>query len=269
MEPRPDASEPRTRQLEAYSFASRFPLRELPGWLGEPATWRASKWEAVAELTEGGTVFVFDFGALVLVDVAAPTRERLIAACMRHLPREPHAPLRDDFLIELRPGQAAIEVASDRLIVAELPPIWLATVATVLAQSVCIDYYDEDLEHILDRVGQIGGEIGQAGKPRGRMRDLVRFVGSTIASQVEMVSSIALLDKPDSAWDDEAVERLYDRLRAHLEIHERYKALEAKLTLIREALSAFLELRSTRRALWLEASIVALIVFEIVLTFVR
>ncbi len=265
----PDPALAGLRPIEAHSFASRFPIRDVPGWVVDGCTWRSTKWLAVGDLAGGGTVFAFDFGALVLVDVPPATGAQLVAAFLRHLPREPHPPLRETFAVEVRPGHPTIDLDFDRLVVGALPPIWLEAVATVIAQSVCIDYYDEDLEHILERVGLIGAALGRDGRPAGRMRDLVRFVGTSIASQVEMVSSMALLDKPDFAWDDEAAERLHDRLRLHFEIPERYKALEAKLTLIREALSAFLELLSTRRALWLEAAVVGLIVFEIVLTLLR
>jgi uncharacterized Rmd1/YagE family protein len=84
---------------------------------------------------------------------------------------------------------------------------------------------------------------------------------------VEIISAIALLDKPDLTWEDELADRLHDRLRHNLEIAERYKALETKLLTIREALDAFLELSTTRRLLVLEAAIVLLIVLEIVIGF--
>ena len=80
--------------------------------------------------------------------------------------------------------------------------------------------------------------------------------------QVEIISAISLLDKPDITWEDELADRLHDKLRYHLEISERYKALEAKLQVIREALQALLELGSERRMLFLEVAILLLILLE-------
>ena len=156
-------------------------------------------------------------------------------------------------------------ISFDKLVVPSLRPSELEAVATVLAQSVCIDYYDEDLEGLLRRVGELGSEVANHGKPRGSSRELIRFAGAAIAAQVEVIGSISLLDKPDFTWEDEAAERLYDLFRHHLEIPERYRAIEAKLTVVRESAGAFLELTTSRRALVLEATVVLLILIEIVM----
>ena len=90
-----------------------------------------------------------------------------------------------------------------------------------------------------------------------------RFFAASIVSQVEMIGSISLLDKPYFTWEDEAAESLYDILRQHFEINERHKALETKLLTIREALNQFLEIGSARRNFVLEVLVVLLIAFEI------
>lgn len=249
--------------VEAYSYASRFNLREIAGFFpgGDPA--RSNKTQLIVEWAPDSVAYAFDFGSLVFINVPDAQRTDILDRFARHLPREPHPPLHEDFLIEVRPGAAiGVEVAFDRVVVPALGPMPMAGIAYVLAQSTAIDYYDEDVQAILDRIGTISTEVGQHGKPRGRQRDLVRFVGAAINSQVEIISSISLLDKPDITWEDELADRLHDKLRYHLEIAERYKALEAKLLVIREALQALLELSSERRMLFLEVAILVLILLE-------
>jgi uncharacterized Rmd1/YagE family protein len=213
-------------------------------------------------------VYAFNFGALVFVNVSSDERSGILEAVQHHFPREPHPPLEEDFLIEVRPD-AVMETEFDRVVLPAITPAALEVIATVLAQSVSIDYYDEDVQAILNRIGAIAGEVAEKGSPRGRTRDLTRFIGAAIASQVEMIESIALLDKPDLTWEDEAADRLHDKLRAVLEIPERYKALEVKLQTIRESLQTLIELGSSRRMLFLETAIVLLIVLEIVMSFAR
>ncbi len=250
--------------VEAYSFESRFVLKELPAWLPDGLDTRVSKTLITCDVGDG-TLFAFDFGALVFVNVPRAEVEAILARFGKRLPREPHPPLREDFSIRVDPAREAPGVLFDAIEVPSLTPLGLEAIATVVAQSVTIDYYDEDLQTTLKRVGSIAQEIAQHGQPRGRSRDLVRFVGSAIAAQVEIVSSISLLDKPDFTWEDEHAERLYDILRHHLEIQERFRALEAKLVTIRESLNQFLEMIATRRALLLESAVVFLILFEIVM----
>jgi uncharacterized Rmd1/YagE family protein len=266
--------------VDAYSYASRFTLADIARCVpaGQPSTssgkaWartRTDKTQLVVELDSGGFVHAYDFGALVFVDVAEVTRKAILAAVFKILPREPHPPLHEDFLVEVRPG-APIEIALafDRVVVPELGESTFEVIAMVLAQSVSIDYYDEDAQAILDRIVVMATEVAQRGRPFGRQRELVRFAGATMAFQAEIIGAILLLDKPDLTWEDEYADRLHDKLRYHFEIAERYKALETKLVTIRDTLQALLEMGSERRMLFVEVAVLVLIVIEVVMGFVR
>lgn len=255
---------------EAYSFASRFVLRDVLALFPPQTAQRLGKTDLRVEWSRDSVAYAYDFGALVFINVPEAVRSAILDRFIKHLPREPHPPLREDFLIEVREGEPiGVEVEFDRVIVPAVNHETLTVIAYVLAQSVSIDYYDEDAQAILDRIGAIAAEVAALGRPRGQRRDLVRFVGAAIASQVEIISAIALLDKPQITWEDEIADRLHDKLRRALEVGERHAALDAKLLTIREALSALLELGTERRMLWLEVAVVVLIALEIVVGFLR
>lgn len=255
---------------EAYSFASRFVLRDVRALFPPGTSQRLGKTELRVEWAPDSVAYAHDFGALVFINVPEAVRADVLARFVKHLPREPHPPLREDFLIEVREGEPiGVEVEFDRVVVPAIDHDTLTVIAYVLAQSVSIDYYDEDAQAILDHIGEIAAEVAKLGRPRGRRRDLVRFVGTAIASQVEIISAIALLDKPQITWEDELADRLHGKLSRALEVGERHAALDAKLLTIREALAALLELGSERRTLWLEIAVVVLIALEIVVGFLR
>lgn len=238
-------------------------------WVSAPTREiHSTKTELSFQLDGDGNVYIFDFGALVFFNVSDEEREAMIRVFEKNLKNEPHGPLRERVLVEIREG-APIEVTFDRVVVPAIDTTSMAVIATVLAQSVCIDYYDEDVQSILDRIGASAGEVARLGRPAGKTRDLVKFIGAAIASQVEIIAAISLLDKPDLTWENEVADRLHDKLRHNLEIQERHKALETKLLTIRESLSTLVDLSQTRRMLVLEASVVALIVLEIVLSLLR
>jgi len=254
--------------VEAYSYASRFNLREVAGWLPSEGGMRSTKTQLIVSLDGDRLAYLFDFGAIVFVNVPDAERGRIVETFNKKLLQEPHPPLRESFLIEVRPG-SGIEVRFDRVVVSDVDATTLDVIATVLAQSVAIDYYDEDVQAILDRVGAVAGEVAREGRTLGRTRDFVRFVGTAMASQVEIITAISLLDKPDLTWENEAADRLHDKMRSNLEIQERHKALEIKLSTIRETLQTLIEFSQTRRMVFLEAAIVALIVFEILLSLLK
>lgn len=253
-------------QIEAYSFASRFDLKRLRDWLPGNIQPRLGKTLLVAESDGRAKVFAFDFGVLVLVDVPREESDVLLATIEKRLTREPHPPLREVFTLLVDPSRPTPSVTFEAVTVPSLSQADLECIATVLAQSVAIDYYEEDLQPILQRVGAIAEEISRAGKLMSTRKSLVQFVATSISWQVEMIDSLSLLDKPDFTWEDEAAEKLYDILRHHFEIQERYRALEVKLETVRESLSQFLEINAAKRAFVLETMVVLLILFEIVLT---
>jgi len=258
--------------IEAYSYASRFILKDIATCIPrEPGlATRAHKTQLVVEWQPDSVVFAYDFGALVFVNVPEATRKAILAAVFRILPREPHPPLHEDFLVEVRPGSPIeIALAFDRVVVPELGPSTIEVIAMVLAQSVTIDYYDEDAQAILDRIAVMGTEVARKGRPFGRQRELVRFAGASMAFQAEIIGAILLLDKPDLTWEDEYADRLHDKLRYHFEIAERYKALETKLVTIRDILQALLSMGAERRMFFVEVAVLVLIVIEVVVGFVR
>lgn len=254
----------------AYGFATTFKMRDLvPCFAG--ARVRLAKTQIVAEYAPDKMAVGFDFGALVFVNVAAEERARVIGTIMTRVTTdEPHAPLEEDFVIEVDAGAPPHGVVHfDRVVVPDLSSAFVELITLLLAQSVSIDYYEEDLQEILATLDRQTDQMAAKGRLPGSTRDLMKFVGSAIATKNQIIAALSVLDKPAVTWEAEALDRLYRELRAMLEIDERFKALEYKLRTIQETLELFLDLQQTRRGLYLEATIVLLIVAELTLSLLR
>jgi uncharacterized Rmd1/YagE family protein len=65
------------------------------------------------------------------------------------------------------------------------------------------------------------------------------------------------------------MDRIYDELRAEFDLVDRYQSLEQKLRSVQEALELVLDVARDRRLVLLEATIVLLIVFELLLSILR
>lgn len=257
-----------TFRAQAFAFASRFLLAQVAEWFaGAPRT-RLGKTRISAVWRSDQMAVAFDFGALVFLNVPRAILEPTLDTFSAGLPNEPHPPLREELLVEVEEG-AKVEVGFDRVRVPALTPAAFEVIATVLAQSVCLDYYDEDVQGTLDHVHSIATSIAQSGRAPRVKDEIAKFVAASIASQIEILNSLSLLDKPDLTWDDPLADELHDKLRAAFEIPDRYRALEAKITTSRDAVAAFLEMMRHRRSFLLEATVVALIAFEIVLGLVK
>jgi uncharacterized Rmd1/YagE family protein len=64
-------------------------------------------------------------------------------------------------------------------------------------------------------------------------------------------------------------ERIYEELRSEFDLVDRYQSLELKLRSVQESLSLLTDIARDRRLVLLEASVIALIFLEIVLSLIR
>jgi uncharacterized Rmd1/YagE family protein len=74
-------------------------------------------------------------------------------------------------------------------------------------------------------------------------------------------------EKPDVLWDRPDLERLYGRLEDEYELKERGHTLARKLGVVQETTRALTDLIDAQRSVRLEATIVLLIVVEVIVTF--
>jgi uncharacterized Rmd1/YagE family protein len=254
--------------VHAYGFASQFRIRELaPCFVG--ADLRTTKSQLVAQYASDSLAFAFDFGAIVFVNVSGEERTRALAEVRSRVATdEPHPPLEEDFMVEIGDAPPHGRVTFDRVVLPAMSVPALELIALLLAQSVSIDYYEEDLQEILAQQSKVNDQVARTAKIPGGRKELTRFVARSLITKNQIIAALAVLDKPAVTWEDQTLDRLYKAMRDALEIEERFGSLEYKLRTIQETLELFLDMQQSRHGHHLETIIVLLIVFEIVMSFV-
>ena len=217
---------------------------------------------------DGATTFFFPFGAVVFHDVSLDRRNAELERLRAARPRLTTQVVREEFTVREEPG-AKIGFTGGSLVVDRMTPGRVAVVAHTVAQSAAMEYYERIVDSLFARTRTLVERLEQRGTVPARTRPLHRFIGEAIATRSEVLEVLHLLDKPDEAWDDPAMSDIYDDLRAEFDLVDRYNALESKLRSVQESLELILDVARDRRLVWLETSIVLLIVFEIVLSLVR
>jgi len=246
----------------AYGFASTFKMRDLARCF-TGARIRQAKSQIVAEYGPDRLALGFDFGAIIFINIPGEERARVLGTVLTRVTSdEPHPPLEEDFLIEIKEG-ASPTVRFDRVIVPSLDQALVDVIAILLAQSVSIDYYDEDLGEVLAKLDVRTDKMAKTGRLPGSARELTKFIGETISTKNQIIAALAVLDKPAATWEAEVLDKLYNELRSMLEIDERFKALEYKMRTIQDTLELFLDLGNTRRSYVLEVIVVLLILIEV------
>jgi uncharacterized Rmd1/YagE family protein len=219
-------------------------------------------------LPDGGEVFLYPFGAVVFLDVPREVREEELGRLHQARPGLTAKAVREDFAVREEEG-TGIDLAGGTLTLDRLTPPRAAIVAQTVAQSAAMEYYELIVEDLFARTVNLGSRLEARGTVPLRVRPLHRFIGEAVTTRGEVLSILHLLDKPDAVWDDPAMDRIYEDLRAEFDLADRYQALESKLRSVQEALELVLDVARDRRLVLLETAIVLLIVVELLLSLLR
>ncbi len=217
-----------------------------------------------------GRIFIYPFGVIVFHDVAPADREAELARLRRARPGgltvTPGGA--EEFQVREDPG-AIPDVSDGILTLDQLNSKRASVVALTIAQSAAMEYYEGAVEQMFTQTARRVDRLEEHGTVSVRTRPLHRFIGTAVATRSEVLSVLHLLDKPDEAWDDPGMDRIYDELRAEFDLVDRYQAMEMKLRSVQESLELILDVARDRRLVSLEVTIVVLIGFEILLGFLR
>ncbi|HEV3031531.1 MAG TPA: RMD1 family protein, partial [Polyangia bacterium] len=137
-----------------------------------------------------------------------------------------------------------------------------------IAQSAAMEYYERIVDQMFTETDRLVDRLEKVGTMPVFTRKLHKFIGAAIGTRSEVLSVLHLFDKPDAAWDDPVAEKIYEELRAEFDLVDRHNALELKLRSVQDALELVTDIARDKRLVWLEVSIVLLIVLEIALRFV-
>lgn len=139
-------------------------------------------------------------------------------------------------------------------------------VSVVLARSVILDFFEQQVDQMLYQFGEVIEVFStNGGMRRMGSRELLRQVANAMKIQNVSVTQMAMLDKPDFTWDDSDLDKLYDALDNEYEIADRYDTLKQKLETLFHDSKFILDYLDSRRSFLLEFTIIALIMVEVVL----
>ena len=214
-------------------------------------------------------MFIYPLGALVFFDVAPEVRGSELQRLRQVRPGLTKAQVLNEELSVRELPDARPEMDNGVLVVDRLSFERASVVALTVAQSAAMDYYESIVDQMFVTTDKLGEELEKAGTMPMRTRHLHKFIGATVGTRSEVLSILHLLDKPDAAWDDPGADRIYGKLRSEFDLVDRYQSLELKLRAVQDTLEVITDVARDRRLFLLEATVVLLILFEIVLSLIR
>jgi uncharacterized Rmd1/YagE family protein len=218
---------------------------------------------------EYGLVALFRYGAAVLAGLSPVEEDDLLRKLTSRV-SGPYMPLEDEIATVVLDSSSDDQIPpGGPLQLKELTPERFLIIADALGKSVALAHNERQLGAVFDIIDPLASAMAQNGKVPGNRQQLLKLIGEALLVSHRMSGRVAVEDKPDVLWDRPELERLFSRLQDEYELTERASALAEKLSVIQTTTRALTDLIDAQRSLRLEAIIVLLIVFEIVLTFIE
>ena len=208
---------------------------------------------------------MFRYGVAVLFDLS-PVEEDEVLRGLRPRILAPATRYEDETAtIEVAIEGEELIAPGGPIIVRDLSPPRLLVIADALAKNLALARDERAVTRVFDVIEPFATELARDGRLPAKRRQVVRAIGQALLTQHRVSGRIEVEEKPDVLWDHPQYERLYARLEDEYELKERAAALARKLRIISETTSVLTDLIDTGRSLRLEATIVALIVVEVVI----
>ena len=218
----------------------------------------------VQPVGEHGLAMLFRYGVAVLFSISEAEQKAYLKELKERIEKPYRRHETEDTLVAISVPAEGVSAEGINLAALTLPR--LQVVATVLARSVTLAWYESAIATSFDSVEPLARQLDQPRMSGRALKELLRHIGGTLLVEQKMIGRVEIADKPDILWEQPELERLYTRLEDEYELAERLATLERKLELIERTAETTLNLVQARRTLRVEWYIVGLIVFEVILT---
>jgi uncharacterized Rmd1/YagE family protein len=214
-----------------------------------------------------GYVVLFRFGVAVLIGLSPVEEDDVIRQLAARIVGRLDQRDEEVAVIEVSPESDEQIAPGGPIAVRDLSAPRLIVVADALAKNVALARDEREVSKVFEVIEPFAATLAQTGRSPSNRRQMLRTIGQALLVHHRMSGRIEVEEKPDVLWDNPQVERLYARLADEYELKERAAALSRKLRVIEETVRALTDLIDTERSIRLEATIVLLIVVEILITF--
>lgn len=216
---------------------------------------------------DGGYVVLFRYGVVVLIGLTPVAEDEVLRGLRPRIHGAFASIDTETATIEIAPDAEDQVPPGGPISVRDLQPPRLLVLADVLAKNVALGRDEREVSRVFETIEPLAVALARTGRSPSNRRSMLRTIGQALLVHHRMSGRVEVEEKPDVLWDNPQLERLYARLAEEYELKERAVAVTRKLHVIGETTRALTDLIDTQRSIRLEATIVALIVVEILIAF--
>jgi uncharacterized Rmd1/YagE family protein len=255
-------------EMKAYHFSKRLHLKSVN--LSDLFSMSVhSPSEIVLQIEKDKFIFIFNFGSIVCFNLNTEELDRYVGVLSNRMGLDRNAYRFDDLLLEENTHlENSHKIEFSKVILKELNYESIRVAALLLGESVALDYHQSVTTELLVQTKKLTDELRDKGRSSKSHKELVKYIGSSLSTKQTLIDDLYIFDEPDETWDDLRLSKLWEELRRHLELQSRFRSIEYDLDVIQESTAVIADLVNSKYSNRLELTIVLLITFEIVKSFI-
>jgi required for meiotic nuclear division protein 1 len=251
-------------KIEAVQIAEFFNIKKLRAeYLSE--VFSSSTSELFYAQDNGKYLYIFDYGVVVFANYEALEKSEFIRFVKNYTSIVVDVNLSEEYFIKSDDTIVKNIVKNDFVSVTAIDPSVLRIVMLNIAQSVALEYYELLTDNLISSSKEFIIELEMKGKISISKINLLKYIGKVLNVKNSIVDNLYILDDPNLAWDDEALNLLNRQLKTNFDINTRFKDLDYRLQIVEDNLKLFTDVLNVRESSRLEWIIISLILIEIII----
>lgn len=212
-----------------------------------------------------GFAALFSYGTVVLIGVLPDEEAAILQKLGDRIEGRLDVPVVYVSEIDIGPGE---KISSDFITVKHLSPACLVVIADALAKNVALGFEEEEARKVFEVLEPFTNDLADFGRlPRNRRR-VLQTVGQALRIHHRLFERVDVEEMPALLTNNEDAERLRKRLAEAYHFQKRANALSRKIEAIELMTTSITELLDAQREVWLEVTIILLLIVEIAINFI-
>ena len=219
--------------IRAYYVSRGLDLAKIEKKILKENVWkplRKTRLYSIYEIEENRFLHLYFFGVLVFINFEDRIEKKIIKSLAKFFIKtlkEEEIEIEEYSILEDETIEKDL-VEFEQVKVKKLDLDRQEIIASILAQSIAIDYFEKLTNGIALRFDEINVNLEKNGSLRIGSRQVLKLIGSNNAILNFILSKLSLLDKPDILWEKGELESLFQNLRLMFELDNRFRNLEIK-----------------------------------------
>ena len=162
-----------------------------------------------------------------------------------------------------------IDVNFDTIYIPEYEADLVHIISLNIAQSLALDHYQEEVDHLLEKSREISVKLQRTGRISNSRIELSKFIGEIMNLRNRMADNLYIFESPPFAWKDKKLTDIDEKLNLEFDVSNRFKAIQHGLNIVKENHEFFNDLLQHKHSSLLEWIIIILILFEVAHLFIK